>query len=147
MWAYSDCGELDLGFIPGKNHAPPLPFSLGTAEVGGAYRKPGSSVKSQSALLCVGKASSLLRWETDEDGSGLKRHRGKARRPQPAIEGREFAVGVRVSPRHLVLNSPPVRLPMGGKSRHWEERIGLHLGGTRGIFGMAKISRTARETD
>jgi len=25
MWAYSDCGELDLGFIPGKNHAPPSP--------------------------------------------------------------------------------------------------------------------------
>jgi len=25
MWADSDCGGLDLGFIPGKNHAPPSP--------------------------------------------------------------------------------------------------------------------------
>ena len=25
MWAYSDCSELGLGFIPGKNHAPPSP--------------------------------------------------------------------------------------------------------------------------
>ena len=25
MWAYSDCRELGLGFIPGKNHAPPSP--------------------------------------------------------------------------------------------------------------------------
>ena len=53
MWANSDCDEFDLGFIPGKNHAPPLPISLGTAEVGGAYRKPSSSVKSQSALPAV----------------------------------------------------------------------------------------------
>ena len=50
MWAYFEYRELDLGFIPGKYHAPPS-ISVGTAEVGGAYRKPRSSVKSQSALL------------------------------------------------------------------------------------------------
>jgi len=45
MCAYSDRCELDLGFIPGTDHGIPPPFSLGTAEVGGAYRTPESPVK------------------------------------------------------------------------------------------------------
>jgi len=38
---------------PRQESCAPLSISLGTAEVGGAYRKPRSPVKSQSALLAV----------------------------------------------------------------------------------------------
>jgi hypothetical protein len=45
MCAYSDRDELDLGFIPGRDHGTPLPVSLGSAEVGRAYRTPECPVK------------------------------------------------------------------------------------------------------
>jgi len=125
MWAYSDCGELELGFIPASDHGLPLPLSLVTTKGGGAYRKPRSPVKSQSALRPFGRANWLFRWETDQDGRGLTRHRGNPGRPEAATEGLEVEVGERVSSRHLVLSSSPVWLPGQDESGHWEERVSM----------------------
>ena len=54
----TDVGGLRLwrigrGLHPRQESCAPLSISLGTAEVGGAYRKPGIPVKSQSALPAV----------------------------------------------------------------------------------------------
>ena len=50
MWAYSDYGELDLGLIPGKNHAPPSPSPWEPPR----WAEPTASpaVLSRATLLC-----------------------------------------------------------------------------------------------
>jgi len=68
MWANSDCGYLNLGFIPGKNHAPPSPFPwepprwaeptaslpvLSRASRQGAYEPPG---KGRASAICNRRA-------------------------------------------------------------------------------------------
>jgi len=80
MWAYSGWDELDLGFNPGQSHAPPLSISLGTAEVGGAYRKPGSPVKSQSALRAVrtGQLAVSMRDSVGRQGAYTASGEGRA---------------------------------------------------------------------
>jgi len=64
MWAYSDCRELDLGFIPGKNHAPPSPSPWEPPRWEEAT--PGPAVLSRASPLFgpSGRANWLFRWET-----------------------------------------------------------------------------------
>jgi hypothetical protein len=132
MWAYSDCGELDLGFIPGKNHAPPS--SSPWEPPRWAEPTPSPAVLSRASRLFrpFGRANWLFRWECDQDGKGLTGHQGKAGRPRPATEGLEVEVGRRVWLRLLVLSSSPVWLPGQGKSGHWQERVaGVKANGSR----------------
>jgi len=125
MWADSDCGELDLGIIPGKKHAPPSPSPWEPPRW--AQPTPSPAVLSIASRLFrpFGRSTSEFLWEPDQDGSRLTRDWGEAGRPQPATEGLEVEVGWRVSHRHLVLSSRPAWLPALGKSGHWEERASL----------------------
>jgi len=99
MWADSDCGELDLGLIPGKNHAPPSPSPWEPPRWAEPIASPAFLSRASRHYRPFGRATSQFLWEPDQDRSGLTRHRGKAGRPQPAAEGIEVEVGERVSPR------------------------------------------------
>jgi len=93
--------------------------------VGAAYRKPRSPVKSQSALRPCGWAIWQFRWETNQDGRGLTRHRGRYGVRNLQQRGLEVEVGERVSPKYLGLRSSPAWLLGQDKTGHWEKRIPL----------------------
>jgi hypothetical protein len=93
--------------------------------VGGAYRKPGSPVKSQSALPAVWRGQLAVPMRDRPGRQGAYKASGEARRPQAATQGLEVEVGGRVSPRYLALSSSPVWLPNEGESGHWEESLSL----------------------
>jgi len=125
MGTYSDCGELDLGIIPGKKHAPPSPSPWEPPRWAEPTAIPAVLSSASRLFRLFGRPDWLFQRETDPDGRGLVRPRGKARRPRHATEGLEGEVGERVSPRNLVLRSSPVWLPGQGESGHWEDKLSL----------------------
>ena len=72
MWADSDCGELGLGFIPGKNHAPPSPSPWEPPRWAQPTASPAVLSRASQLFRPFGRANWLFRWETDRDGGGLR---------------------------------------------------------------------------